>query len=216
MTEIKFCGLMRSEDARAAAALGAAYLGVIFAGGPRLLTPEQARDVLRSRGKARTVGVFATSDVSQIAHVVAVAGLDVVQLQKEPDAAFVSAVKREVGRPVWAVARVHNGELPARLASLFAVADGVLLDTRGDANDGKSGGTFDWSAAAAQLDALRGKVPLILAGGLNDGNVGDAILALSPDVVDVSSGVESAPGTKDHERMKRFASAVRGARTVVR
>lgn len=207
---------MRSEDARAGAALEAAFLGVIFAGGPRTLTPEQARDVLRSRGKARTVGVFATRDVSQIAHFVAVAGLDVVQLQNEPDAALVSAVKRAVGRPVWAVARVRDGELPEGLDTLFKAADGVLLDTRGEPHDGKSGGTFDWSATAARLDALRGSVPLILAGGLNDANVAEAVLALSPDVVDVSSGVELAPGTKDHGRMKRFADAVRGAGNAVR
>jgi phosphoribosylanthranilate isomerase len=216
VTEIKFCGLTRAEDARAAAALNAAYLGVIFAGGPRTLTPEAARDVLRSRGKSRTVGVFSTRDVSLIAHTVAVVGLDVIQLQSEPDATLVLAVKREVGRPVWAVARVRGGEVPPWTETLFAVADGVLLDTRGDNTDGRSGGTFDWTAAASRLAALRGGAPLILAGGLNEMNVAEAIGALSPDIVDVSSGVESSPAIKDHERMRRFASAARAAVSVIR
>ena len=216
MTEIKFCGLTRADDARVAASLNAAYLGVIFAGGPRTLTPEVARDVLRSRGKARTVGVFSTRDVSVIAHTVAVAGLDVIQLQSEPDATLVLAVKREVGRPVWAVARVRGGQLPPWIDTLFAVADGVLLDTRGENTDGKSGGTFDWSAAAARLEGLRGGAPLILAGGLNETNVAEAITALSPNIVDVSSGVESAPAIKDHERMRRFAAAASGAASVTR
>lgn len=216
MTDVKFCGLTRADDARMAASLDAAYLGVIFAGGPRNLTPEVARDVLRSRGKARTVGVFSTRDVSQIAHIVAVVGLDVIQLQSEADATLVQAVKREVGRPVWAVARVRGNELPPWIDTLFAVADGVLLDTRGENADGKSGGTFDWTAAAARLETLRGGAPLILAGGLNETNVAEAISALSPDTVDVSSGVESSPAIKDHERMRRFASAARGTPSVVR
>lgn len=216
MTDVKFCGLTRPEDARVAAELGARYLGVIFAGGPRTLTPENAREVLRTRGSAQAVGVFATSDVSLIARTAAVAGLDVIQLHNDPGVELLSAVKREVDRPVWAVVRVRGGELPASMHDLFDAADAVLLDTKSVSALGGTGETFDWSVTAARLGRLRRGAALILAGGLTSENVAEAVATLSPDVVDVSSGVESAPGVKDHELMRRFALAARGAGSAVR
>ena len=216
MTDVKFCGLTRAEDAAFAAELGARYVGGIFAGGPRTLTVEAMRDVLAERGEAKAVGVFATTDIALIGRVAETAKLDVIQLHNDPDVALVSAVKEQVGRPVWAVVRVRESELPESTRDLFAVADGVVLDTRAESGLGGTGRTFDWNVTATRLDRIRGSAPLILAGGLNAENISGAIASLSPDVVDVSSGVESAPGIKDHEKMRHFATATRAAGSAVR
>jgi phosphoribosylanthranilate isomerase len=91
---------------------------------------------------------------------------------------------------------------------LLDSADGLLLDAYTPAALGGTGVSFSWSSIALDLQAIRGTTPVILAGGLRPENVADAIAALAPDVVDVSSGVESAPGIKDHDRMRAFRDAV--------
>jgi phosphoribosylanthranilate isomerase len=97
--------------------------------------------------------------------------------------------------------------------ALFSAADAVVLDAAVDGRLGGTGVPLPWATVARALDGVRGSAPLVLAGGLRAENVGLAIEALAPDVVDVSSGVEAAPGVKDHERMRRFAEAVRRAGT---
>src|SRR5207248_1892870 len=116
--DIKFCGLTRSEDALAGASLGAGYLGVIFAGGPRQLTAERAAEVLRAARPSRRVGVFGSADPDAIARVAAAAALDVVQLHGDPDAAALDAVRRVFPGAVWAVLRITGAELPAGGAEL--------------------------------------------------------------------------------------------------
>jgi phosphoribosylanthranilate isomerase len=91
---------------------------------------------------------------------------------------------------------------------LLEVGDGLLLDALVPGALGGSGVTIPWAAVSEKLDELRGPKPIVLAGGLRPDNVGEAIVALAPDVVDVSSGVESAPGIKDHARMLAFRDAV--------
>lgn len=212
MAEIKFCGLTRAEDARLACELGAAYLGVIFAGGPRTVSVERARDVLAAcASSARRVGVFARADAEEIARTVEGARLHVVQLHGDPTAEDIAAVREATGAEVWAVARVGT-TLPATLDELFAEADAVLLDAKVEGRLGGTGVAIDWEGIAPELAPRRRGRALVLAGGLKPENVGAAIDALAPEVVDVSSGVESAPGVKDHERMRAFAAAVAGAR----
>jgi phosphoribosylanthranilate isomerase len=108
---------------------------------------------------------------------------------------------------IWAVVRVSDS-LPDRVGSLIDASDGLLLDAYVPSVLGGSGVSFAWDAVAADLRTIRGQRPIILAGGLRPENVAEAIAALSPNVVDVSSGVESAPGIKDHERMRAFRDAV--------
>jgi phosphoribosylanthranilate isomerase len=216
VTDVKFCGLTRAEDAAFAAELGARYVGAIFAGGPRTLSVDEGRKVLAERGEAKAVGVFATDDIALIERVAESVKLDVIQLHNDPGATFVAGVKEQVGRPVWAVVRVRESDLPDSTRELFEIADGVLLDTSSDNGLGGTGRTFDWNVTATRLDRIRGSARVILAGGLNAENVAVAIASLSPEVVDVSSGVETAPGIKDHERMRRFASATRAAGSAVR
>ena len=212
MAEIKFCGLTRAVDAEFAGGVGAAYLGVIFAGGPRALEPERAADVLDGcTTAAERVGVFGRALPDEIARIARTARLDVVQMHADPDAADVAAVRERTGAKLWAVVRVAS-ELPPNIDELFDAADAVLIDARVAGSLGGNGVRLDWGALSPALEAKRGGARrMVLAGGLAPGNVAEAVATLRPDVVDVSSGVESAPGIKDHARMRAFAAAVAGA-----
>lgn len=212
MAEIKFCGLTRPEDARVACELGAGYIGVIFAGGPRLVTVERAREILAGcASNARRVGVFARAEPAEIARAVEGAKLHVVQLHGDPTAEDIAEVRCATGAEVWAVVRVGR-EVPAAVDELFGEADAVLVDAKVEGRLGGTGVAIEWDAVAPELSRRRRGRALVLAGGLRPENVATAVAALEPDVVDVSSGVESAPGIKDHERMRAFAAAVASAR----
>ncbi|MDQ6635586.1 MAG: phosphoribosylanthranilate isomerase [Gemmatimonadota bacterium] len=209
---IKFCGLMRPEDVGAAVTLGADYGGVIFADGPRRLTPERARDLLEPVSmRLQTVGVFGVNDPDEIAPVASLVGLRVIQLHADPTAADVERVRDRTGCLVWAVIRVGRppGRDAAALGELRSVADAVVLDSWSASRLGGGGATFPWKSVAEAAAPGRG-APIVLAGGLTADNVADAIEVLRPAVVDVSSGVEKSPGVKDHDQMRAFAAAVRG------
>ena len=210
MPAVKFCGLRRAEDAAEAVRLGAGYVGVIFAGGPRLVTIEEARTVLaatRDSNHVRRVGVFGADTPAAIARVVAEVGLDVVQLSADPDAETVDAVRGATGVEVWAAVRCTT-EFPLSASALFAHADAVLIDAKVDGKLGGTGRTLPWETIAPSISAMRAGQCFVLAGGLTPENVAQAIAVLQPDVVDVSSGVETAPGIKDHERMRAFVAAI--------
>ncbi len=207
--DIKFCGLTRPEDAAYAASLGAGYVGVVFAGGPRAISAELAADVFAAAGDdVRHVGVFAGVDIRAIADVARTAALDVVQMHGGPTLDELDAVRWETGCQVWAVLHVTGGTLPSGAADLIGVADATLLDSMVKGQRGGTGVQLPWRDIAAPLEQIRGERAIILAGGLTALNVREAIDVLHPDVVDVSSGVESAPGVKDHDRMREFAEAV--------
>jgi phosphoribosylanthranilate isomerase len=212
VVEIKFCGLTRPEDARLAGELGAAYLGVIFAAGPRIVSPAKAVTVLSACATgAKRVGVFANQASAEIARVVRDARLDVVQLHGDPRSSDVAELRAESGAEIWAVVRVTD-TLPPYIDELSEVADALLIDSRVSGMLGGSGVPAEWDRLRPQVERARDGQTIILAGGLTPDNVKLAIAALQPNVVDVSSGVESAPGVKDHARMRAFAAAVAGAR----
>jgi phosphoribosylanthranilate isomerase len=221
VASVKFCGLTRPEDAREAARIGAAYVGAIFAGGPRNVAPATARELFMAAAGAAdggpvAVGVFGADDVDAIAADAMTAGAEVIQLHGDPRAADVLAMRRRFGGRVWAVARADGSLLPEWAEELFHEADAVLLDARVQGRLGGTGVTLEWGALADSVSAVRGRTPLVLAGGLNPENVAEAVRLLSPDVVDVSSGVESAPGVKDHARMRAFFDAAQGAQRTQR
>ena len=191
--------------------LGADYLGVIFAGGPRLLTVHRAREVLAASAAARRVGVFGAQPPEEIGRTAREVALDVVQLHGDPDARAVDAVRREFEGLVWAVVRVDGADLPTGAERLLDIADAVVLDARIAGRLGGTGVKLDWDGLAPKLREPGRAGRLVLAGGLTPENVADGIGVLAPDVVDVSSGVERAPGVKDHERMRAFAAEVRRA-----
>jgi phosphoribosylanthranilate isomerase len=210
--EIKFCGMTREEDVAAAVALGAEYVGVVFAGGPRTVPLTLARDLMSRvpRGVTR-VGVFGReTHLGSPGDVAQSVGLDVVQLHGDPDEATVDDVRRTFAGPVWAALRVQGTSLPARAAALFRVADAVVLDAYSATFLGGTGVALPWNELAAGVAAVRATGRLVLAGGLRAETVSAAVGVLQPDIVDVSSGVESAPGIKDHLKLKAFRDAVRG------
>jgi phosphoribosylanthranilate isomerase len=212
VAEVKFCGLTREEDAAFAASLGATHAGVIFAGGPRELRPEVARDVHDAAGgSVRRVGVFGADFRTRIGVVTTVAPLDVVQLHADPTPADVLAVRQLFDGEVWATVRVPAASLPDGIAALFGVADAILLDARVPGKLGGAGVTLPWAQLAEAVSRIRSGGRLVLAGGLRPENVEEAVAAIKPDIADVSSGVESAPGIKDHARMEAFVRAATGS-----
>lgn len=210
MTEVKICGLTRAVDAEFADAAGASYLGVIFAGGPRQRLPQQAKETLAGR-RARKVGVFAEQPETEIAAIAAEVGLDVVQLHKVSSAERVQAVRAATGLEVWAVIRTADGSLPADTEDIADHADALVLDAYVPGQLGGSGVAIPWLTLGESLDTMDRGHRIVLAGGLTPENVREAIDYVSPMVVDVSSGVESAPGVKDHARIRAFIAAAHAA-----
>lgn len=211
MTEVKFCGMTREEDVREAARLGAAYVGAIMTESARRVAPERARELFaRFEGTTvKRVGVFGDEPVAEVIHACRTAGVDVVQWHGA--AALESEferLKRELGVELWRVVRVGPSGLK-RHRSAYDGTDGILLDTFVKGALGGTGNSFDWQSVANDVKRRRVGHRLIVAGGLRPDTVRKAIDQLSPDVVDVSSGVESAPGVKDHQRMADFMAAVR-------
>jgi phosphoribosylanthranilate isomerase len=200
MTAVKICGITREEDVAAACELGAAILGFNFAAGsPRRISPARARDLAaRMPRNVEKAGVFVGESRGAIALAAAEAGLDIVQIHRpvtpedvEFSAALLPAVRLEAGREGLPDARV------------LARCRAILWDS----SEGR-GFVSDWSFLEGGEPL---PVPVFLAGGLDCGNVGALIRRLRPAGVDVASGVESAPGIKDREKLERFFEAVREA-----
>jgi len=204
MTKIKICGITRPEDAVLAATLGADFLGMIFVpGSPRYLTAAQAAEIVRAvrenvQSPPRFVGVFRNAAPETLRETAAVAGLDVLQLhgaESEDDI-------RAAGLPV--IKGLHVGDtLPPTDA--HPSAEWLLFDTLHGQQSGGTGKRFDWQL----LDPYPRTKPFLLAGGINPGNVADAIRVVRPDAIDLASGVESAPGIKDHDTLRILFERVR-------
>lgn len=205
--------MTRREDAELAAQLGARYLGGIRAGGPRLLTPARWREVVGTvHAGVERVAVLGAMAAQEVVAEARALGADIAQWHGDPDAASVARVAEE-GVRVWPVLRIASGGLPPEAWALSAHADALVLDAKVPGQLGGTGVALDWEALAADVARWRADmagVRLVLAGGLTPSNVAQAIALLNPDVVDVSSGVELAPGIKDPERMRAFVHAVRG------
>lgn len=210
MVEVKICGLTRAVDAEYADAAGASYLGVIFAGGPRQRLPQQAKETLAGR-RARKVGVFADQPEGEIADIAREVGLDVVQLHGVSDPERVQAVRAATGLEVWAVVRSADGGLPEGAEDIAEEADALVVDALVPGQLGGNGVAVPWLELGESLDAMERGHRIVLAGGLTPENVAEAIDYVSPMVVDVSSGVESAPGIKDHARIRAFIAAAQAA-----
>jgi phosphoribosylanthranilate isomerase len=209
--DIKFCGLTRSIDARFAAELGAAYAGVIFAGGPRHLTIEQAAAVLADLpASIKRVGVFGSQTTEEVASIASILALDVVQLHDRGDPSSVSALRKLTSAEIWSVLRLSRGFLPENSKAIASAVDGVVLDAYVPGALGGTGVALPWQELADGLADLRFS-RLILAGGLRPENLAKAISLVAPDVVDVSSGVEIEVGIKDRDRMRAFRDAARQA-----
>jgi phosphoribosylanthranilate isomerase len=190
---VKICGITSREDALAAAEAGAAALGFNFySKSPRCLTREVAASILAVLPAAVwKVGIFVNEPGERVAAVAGALGLDVVQLH--------GAAEPPAGLRVWKAVRVgaefHSSQLEAFQAEAF------LLDTASDELYGGTGKTFDWALARGAGRKV------ILAGGLDETNVREAIRAARPWGVDACSRLESSPGRKDHHKVARFITA---------
>jgi len=204
MTRIKVCGITRPEDAVAAATLGAWAIGFVFADSPRRVSPEQAAGIASGVPPGiLKVGVFVDEKPDAIESIAEKVGLDLLQLHGSESPQLCDALGPD--RVVKAL-RVRSKESLARAAAYVGHCYAVLLDAWDPSASGGTGKAWDWAlASVAEFPRL------ILAGGLSSGNVGEAISRVHPWAVDVSSGVESAPGRKDPERLRAFFSAVRKA-----
>jgi phosphoribosylanthranilate isomerase len=213
LAKVKFCGMTRPQDAALASEIGASYIGVVFADGPRRVSPSQGREILDAGGsKVRRVGVFGTNSPDEIARASEAACLDVVQLHADPTPSEVRSIRKNFRGEVWAAIRIAGHHIPVDAEGLFDTADAVVLDARSEKRLGGTGQALPWSDVAVDLARDRGSSAVVLAGGLKPDNVGSAIRTLAPDVVDVSSGVESAPGIKDPWLMREFFAAATGLR----
>ncbi len=214
LAKVKFCGMTRPQDAALASEIGASYIGVVFADGPRRVTPTQARIILDAAGgTAKRVGVFGTNAPDEIARASEAARLDVVQLHADPTTADVRAIRKKFNGEVWAAIRIAGAHIPPEAEMLFDEADAIVLDARSEQRLGGTGKALPWDDVALDLARDRGGSAVVLAGGLKPGNVASAIRTLAPDVVDVSSGVESSPGVKDPWLMREFYAAASGSRS---
>lgn len=198
MTKIKLCGLTRPEDIAAANALKPEYIGFVFAPKSRRAVSREKAAELRAQlsPEIQTVGVFVNEAPETVARLLNEDLLDIAQLHGQEDAAYIARLRSLTPKPLWQAFWVEDAASLA--AAARSTADMVLLDS----GAGGTGTVFNWKL-------LQGfPRPYILAGGLDADNAADAVSRLHPDVVDVSSGIETA-GKKDPAKMAAFVAAVR-------
>ena len=205
---VKICGLRRLADVKAVAAAGAAYAGfVFFAKSPRHLTVDAARPLLLAvpEGLAK-VALTVDADDAALDAIVAALPIDMLQLHGHESPERVAQVRARYGLPVMKAVGVADAGDLAAVFEYSLVADQVLIDAKppkGAAIPGGNGLAFDWRLLAGR----RWLRPWMLAGGLTPDNVAEAIRLTGARQVDVSSGVESAPGVKDAGRIAGFVAA---------
>jgi len=201
---VKICGLTRLEDVRCAVAAGADCVGfVLYERSPRYVSPEQLRCLATGVPPGiRRVGVVVNASPEQLQEAVAAGGLDVIQFHGDESAAYLRAFRLASVWQAVGLRSVADVELAATSPAEVLVADAV-----GQATRGGTGATCDWALAARLAEHRR----ILLAGGLRPETVAAAVARVRPFGVDVSSGVESSPGIKDHDRVRRFIAAARHA-----
>ena len=204
---IKLCGITTYDDAEYAATVGAWAVGLNFwPRSARRCDRDTAAEIAAGlKRRVEIVGVFVNPALEHVAATAEAVGLTMIQLHGDEGPAFCSEIARRTGCKVIKAVRVHSGA-DIQALSAFHV-DYHLLDSHVPGQRGGTGETFSWELARAH----RGRVPLILSGGLTPENVAEAIAAVRPFAVDVASGTESRPGHKDHALVEAFVTAVAGS-----
>jgi phosphoribosylanthranilate isomerase len=209
---VKICGLSTRETLDAALDAGADMVGfVFFPASPRHLGLERARELGRqARGRAVKVALTVDADDATLANIIDALQPDILQLHGTETVARVRDIKQKFSLPVMKVLAVETPADLAHLPGFAAVADHILFDARAPKHATRPGGlgaTFDWHV----LENLALKIPFMVSGGLNVANVADALRVTLAGGVDVSSGVESAPGIKDPDMIHAFIRAARAS-----
>lgn len=219
MTKVKICGITTADALEAAVAAGADYIGLVFfAKSPRNVSRDEAAALAASaRGRARVVTLLVDPDPADVSAIVETVAPDIVQLHGHEDAAAVARVREAApGREIWKAVPVATGADVDDAAALLhrgVLADMVLYDAKpppGAELPGGTGLSFDWHILTDRPVAK----PFALAGGLTPENVSEAIARTGAPIVDVSSGVESAPGVKSAARIAAFVRAAKAAHPV--
>ena len=207
VTRIKFCGITTLEDAELAVAAGAWAIGLIFwPSSPRRAGFDAAAEIAAGvKRRVEVTGVFVNATLDHVAETADAVGLTMLQLHGDEGPAYCAKAARRTGCKVMKAVRVRSGADVQALAPFHT--DYHLLDSFTAGVPGGTGETFAWEIARGH----RGRVPIVLSGGLTPDNVGEAIAAVHPFAVDVASGVERSPGVKDPEKLQAFAAAVRAA-----
>lgn len=208
--DIKICGLSTPESVHAALAGGASHVGFIFfAKSPRNVTPGQAADLAEiARGRARIVAVTVDAGDAVLDGIVRTVRPDILQLHGDESPRRVQAVKARYGLPVMKAISIRQSEDLARIDAHRDIADRLLLDAKppeGARLPGGNGVAFDWSL----LSRLDANLQYMLSGGINVSNLRVALVDIHPAGIDVSSGVEKAPGVKDDDLIREFMAAAK-------
>jgi phosphoribosylanthranilate isomerase len=203
-TAIKVCGVARVEDALAAAHHGAHAIGLVFyRPSPRYVAPALAREIIRTLPPFVTaVGLFVDATEAEVRETIALAPVGLLQFHGSESPVFC----RQFRLPYIKAVRVNAGTDLLQYARDYHDAKALLLDAFVEGAHGGTGQSFDWGLIPRTLP-----VPVVLSGGLDARNVAGAIQQVRPWAVDVSSGVESAPGIKDAGKIAAFVSGVRNA-----
>ena len=199
---MKICGVTRIEDALAAAHHGAHAIGLVFyKPSPRYVDPDTAARIVRALPPFVTpVGLFVDAPENEVREIAQRAGLQLIQFH----GAETPALCARIGLPYMKAVRVRPGVDLLQYARDFESAQALLLDAYQEGLHGGTGATFDWALIPPSLP-----LPIVLSGGLNPDNVRDAVRAVRPWAVDVSSGVEASKGIKDEAKIAAFISGVR-------
>jgi phosphoribosylanthranilate isomerase len=201
LTRVKVCGICRDEDAQLAVALGASAIGFVFwPRSPRFVDPDIARTIAAALpDDVMVTGVFVDQSPADIAEIARTVGLDAIQLHGTET---VSDYARMPQRLIKAVA--VREQFDVSVVDLLPRSVTVLLDAHDPVRRGGTGRTVDWTVAAG----IAGRRETVLSGGLNASNVVEAVSRVRPYMIDVSSGVETAPGQKDQAKLRDFFAAI--------
>lgn len=209
--EVKICGITDEEAMDAAIEAEADYVGLVFfPPSPRNVTPERAAELVEfTPGEVTKVGLFVDPDDAMLDSVLTRVRLDLLQLHGSESPERIEAIRLEYGLPVMKVLSVAEAADLAAAEPYLAVSDRLLFDAKppkGATLPGGNAVSFDWSI----LSGRKWGLPWMLAGGLTPANVAEAVRITGAPAVDVSSGVESAPGVKDPAKILAFIKAARG------
>ncbi len=210
MTSIKICGIRTPDILSVAASAGARFAGFVFVPpSPRYIHPEQARLLSRQLPTGlRSVGLFMNPTDDELAHILGSVSVDFIQLHGDESPARVQDIKSRFHIPVIKAFAISTASDIDMVEPYIPLIDWILFDAKAPSSSSISGGNgvaFDWTILKGQRFAK----PWMLSGGLNPDNIAEALTILSPDAVDVSSGVERERGVKDAQKIRDFCAAIR-------